>query len=93
MVFDLALGLGKKTKVPFIAKQSGRSADCERTHVPQRIERTEPPAEFFEAVRGPGEMIGFLRRRLLRATRVLQDYARLVLGLDIAPARRFHHCD
>ena len=60
MGLNLALGFGKKAKVPFITQGAGEDTHRQRTEIPQRVEKTLPPPQFGNPRFRPGKMLRFL---------------------------------
>src|SRR5450755_380026 len=58
--FDLALGLDDEAKAGGIAHPPGHEADAEGAEIPDRIEQARTRAQFAQALRGPGQMVGLV---------------------------------
>ncbi len=62
--FHLTFGFGDKSKAGAIAHECRERADAKGPRVPQRLEHTGPAAQLAQPGFTPGEMIGFLARRI-----------------------------
>ena len=59
MRFDLTLGFGEKTEVPFITQHAGDESHAECAAEPQGVQQAFATAEFADALLAPGEVVGF----------------------------------
>ena len=85
---DLVLGLDHEAQVPAVAAQAGERADRVAAGVPQRVEQARAAVEFAQAVGAPGQVVGFLLRRLEQVRARGRRRARPRPGRSTAPARR-----
>src|SRR3954468_5523453 len=51
MLADLALGLGKESEAPAVAKDAGADSENKRSCVPERVQEAQPSAEFLHSLR------------------------------------------
>ena len=90
VLLDLALGLGQETEIDTISEARGDQAEPEGSGVPQRVEQALAPAQFLDALLGPGQMLGLLvgslHQRLTDAVVARQQRLPLIqgLGTDLA---------
>ena len=79
MRFNLAFGLDHEAKVPAITAHPGNNPDAITAGVPERIQQARATMQFIEAIRAPGQVIGFLLRcrEQLRARGFVVSHRRL----------------
>ena len=58
MVFDLSFSFNDEAQADGVARPPGQQTDAESPEVPKRIQPTDAPAQFRQALLGPGQMVG-----------------------------------
>ena len=64
MTFDLALSLGDEAQAGAVPEQCGERADAEGSRIPEGVEYAGSATQFLEPGFAPGEVIGFIARRV-----------------------------
>ena len=85
---DLPLRFGDESQRDFVRQNRRRRADGERAAKPQRIEKTEPPAQLLDFAPPSTTNDRFPPRRLRAWRRAFADRGRKPPAPDTAPARR-----